>query len=771
MRGISLFFQEIKAMASNRKMLIPVIAVLFIPLLYSGMFLWAFWDPYDHLDELPVAVVNNDKGAAFNGEELHIGDDLVEKLKENKQFDWHFVDEKEGKEGLKQQKYYMLIEIPEDFSKNATTLQEDHPEKLKLIYMPNESFNFLSAQIGGTAVEKIKEEVANTLTATYAEAMFDNIKKMANGLSEASDGAKQLNDGIRSAKDGTEQLHDGMNQAKDGSEEIYKNLTLLAEKSIAFKDGLQKASSGSEQLNSGLGQLNDGFVRMQEGQSQLLAGAKKAEAGSKQLSSGLNEVLGGMKQMDEKLPQLAQGSEQLSHGANQLAASLTQWQQGAEQTKAGAAKVSGGLEQLVVQLDALIAQTTDPQQKATYEALKANIAQLAAGSKQVADGIDQLATGAVKIKGGADQLAQGATQLHQGHVALSDGVKRLLAGQQQLADGAKVLASGQTQLVQGMTTLNEKMAEAKSGVEKLAEGSGGLASGLEQLASGSHKLQDGAQQLADGSGQLVDGMEKLTNGTTELNDGMKKLDEGSAELAAKLKDGAKEASDVKANEDVYDMFAEPVKVKNEKINEVPNYGTGFTPYFLSLGLFVGALLLSIVFPLREPAAAPRSPFSWFFAKFGVLVIVGIIQALLADSVLLIGLDIEVQSVPRFILFSIATSITFLSVIQFLVTVFGDPGRFIAIIVLILQLTTSAGTFPVELIPKALQPFNAWLPMTYSVFGFKAVISSGDFAFMWENVGKLAMFIIVMVAGTLFYFTIQHKRQFTTIVEKETSEAM
>ncbi len=128
MHTFQLLMKEIKAVTSNRKVLIPIIAVLFIPLLYSGMFLWAFWDPYDHLDDLPVAVVNKDKGTTFEGEELRIGDDLVDKLREKKKFDWHFVSEQEGEKGLKEQRYYMLIEIPEHFSQHATTLQDDHPK-------------------------------------------------------------------------------------------------------------------------------------------------------------------------------------------------------------------------------------------------------------------------------------------------------------------------------------------------------------------------------------------------------------------------------------------------------------------------------------------------------------------------------------------------------------------------------------------------------------------------------------------------------------------
>lgn len=766
MHAFQLWLKEWKAILTNRKVLIPVIAVLFIPLLYSGMFLWAFWDPYNHLDELPVAVVNQDKGAMLDGKEIHLGKDLVEKLKENKQFDWHFVTEHEGEKGLKEQKYYMLIQIPDDFSRNATTLQDDHPKKLELIYKPNEGFNFLSAQIGETAVEKIKNEVANAITETYAESMFDTIQTVADGLTKASDGAAQLHDGLSQAQNGTNRLYDGMKKAQDGSETLYHHLATLAEKSVSFTDGLHQAASGSLQVQTGIETLYNGMKQMTAGQEKLLSGAKQAQQGTANLASGTRRVYEGMQALDARIPQLLQGSEQLSGGAEKLASSLAQWQQEAARVQTGA---TGGLEQLAAQLDALIAQTPDPTQKAVYEQLKQlkkNVGEL---NKQVENGIAQLNDGAKALQSNAALLNKGAKKLHEGHIALDRGVDELLAGQQQLVNGADALANGQEQLVSGMNTMYEKMQEAAQGASQLAHGSGTLSSGLQTLAQGADQLQDGTRRLANGSQQVADGTKELTNGTKHLQDGVNQLTDGSKELANKLKEGAEQASDVKANEAVYDMFAQPVNLHKEEINKVPNYGTGFTPYFLSLGLFVGALLLSIVFPLREPAGVPRSPLHWFLAKFGVLIGVGILQALLADVVLLVGLDLHVKSVPLFIVFSIVTSITFLSVIQFLVTVFGDPGRFIAIVVLILQLTTSAGTFPLELIPRSLQHFNAWLPMTYSVFGLKAVISSGDFSFMWENISKLLLFVVAMMMGTLVYLTIQHRRQFATAVE-QASEA-
>jgi len=229
------------------------------------------------------------------------------------------------------------------------------------------------------------------------------------------------------------------------------------------------------------------------------------------------------------------------------------------------------------------------------------------------------------------------------------------------------------------------------------------------------------------------------------------LQAGTDELNKKLSEAADEASSLHANDKTYDMMATPAEVDTAHINKVPNYGTGFAPYFISLGLFVGALLLTIIFPLVDSAGIPKNGWSWFVSKLAVMVTVGVIQSLFIATLVLYVLDIDVQNVPLFYLFTIFTSLTFITLIQFLVTLGGNPGRFIAILILILQLTSSAGTFPLEVIPKAVQFFNPLLPMTYSVKGFKAVISSGDYSFMWQNVGILAVYIIGSMLISLGYF--------------------
>ncbi|CAG9612942.1 hypothetical protein BACCIP111899_02120 [Bacillus rhizoplanae] len=782
MRGFKLLGKEFATILKSKKILVPIIAVLFIPVLYAGMFLWAFWDPYSQLDDLPVAVVNLDEGAVYNGKPIEAGKELVDNLKENKSFKWEFVSDKKAKEGMDDRKYYMTIRIPKDFSKNTTTLLDENPKKSKLEYIPNESLNFLSSQIGGSAIESIKSEVASSVTKTYAETMFDSLKDVSKGFADASEGAGKLHDGTGQLKDGSQQItnglgdltkkaNDGLNQLATGSNQITNGLGELNSKVSAMPSGLNQLLNGSQQITGGLNELTNPKGKLQSNLGKLLNG-------SQQITDGLNQYTDPQGDYQSGFKAAQKGAQEISAGASGLSQGVSEWKKQADtlsgvaqQTAGGAQQVSKSLADLNEQIKNLPEEYRKQLQPAVQGIMEGS-QQVSKGTAGVAQGVQGLAgeKGAGKIEAGATQLASGASDLNKGINQLSE---KSIAGLNQLATGSGQVTGGLGQLV-------DSKGEFQTGLNQLATGSGQITGGLNELASqsgqlisGVSALLDGSQQISGGLGQFVNpkgdfqsGLTQLQEGSGQVTNGLGEANDGSKELATKLGEGAKETSEVKGDEKKYDMFAAPVKVKTEKEAEVPNYGTGFTPYFLSLGLFVGALLLSIVFPLRETVGIPKSGFSWFISKFGVLLAVGVIQALIADAILLFWLGVEVQSVPYFVLFSIITSLSFIALVQFLVTAFSDAGRFVAILTLILQLTTSAGTFPLELIPKPLQVFNAWFPMTYSVSGFKAVISSGDYSFMWHNAGILMIFIVLLSLGTIGTLTWMHKRQFGKFAEAE-----
>ncbi|MEH7494251.1 YhgE/Pip domain-containing protein [Neobacillus niacini] len=703
------FKAELKSILTNRKVLVPIIAILFIPVLYAGMFLWAFWDPYKYLEDLPVAIVNQDEGAELAGERLEIGDDLIKNLKESKTFDFDIVDKEKGYKGLEDQKYYILVEIPSDFSENATTLLEDQPQKLQIKYVPNEGANFLSAQIGETAMKEIKAEISKEIVATYSESIFEKVTQMGDGLAQASEGAGQLNDG--SAK-----LNEGAGQIKE-------NLQTLASKSIEFEEGINSAAAGTTEVAKGTAAIQQGLQEADDKLSLLVTGTEKAQAGAEQIK--------------EELPAgIAAGiNSQLSGSTEKLNVGIDQFE---SQLNAG--------------LSAQIAEQMIAQQTAKMQELAGALIANGVPAETVS-GIMAQQTAPTKTEV-QQQVAQAITPgLHQGFTQFKSQVNGQLLG---ATAGLESQLKKQTdpvfdQLIGGIGEINSNQVRFQQGIHQLYTGSTALNAGANQLTAGMGELSAGADKITEGTG-------KLAEGSTELQAGTEKLQDGTSELNEKLSDGAEAANSVQADDDTYDMMGEPVKVDKKEINNVPNYGTGFAPYFVSLGLFVGALIISIVFGLIEPAVQPASARDWFFGKLGVITIIGVVQALLVDFVLLVGLGIEVQSLPLFILTTIITSMVFVTLIQMLVTTLADVGRFIAILVLIMQLTTSAGTFPLVLIPEALQPFNAFFPMTYTVQAFKAVISSGDFAYMWHNNLILLAYIAGFMVVTFIYLTFTFKRK-------------
>ncbi|MEK4965347.1 YhgE/Pip domain-containing protein [Weizmannia sp. FSL K6-3076] len=958
MNGYTLFGKELKQIIRQPKILIPLIAVILAPVLYAGMFLWAFKDPYAKMDQLPVAVVNQDQGAKMDGQQLTLGKDLVSNLKKSDAFDFHFVSEQHAMDGLRNRQYYMVIKIPESFSNNATTLLDKNPEKLQLQYMPNDSYNFLSSQIGETAMRKVKEKMADEISKTYAESVFQTVEKMAGGFKTASTGAAKLNEGAgkldngvtvlkqgsgrllfgaASLQNGSTKVHNGALAVNSGAAALNKGMPVLQAGIVKTGDGAQKLNVGAGRLYAGAVSLNNGTAQANTGAKTLKANLEKLTSGSITFTKGLSDAASGAEKLASGTSDLSTGLNQLSTtGSHSLLAGALKLQKGAGDLESGSslltsklkeaetaipAKLNAGITQMKTELpgkvaedvsaelnksvgqigsgltaaqsqisstmaaqiadsvteeqikqtdelvetmgkqanlpDAQIAQMkkeaenriqigkqdvqdnlqkqinaglSDPfnriKQKAqaavpsedaiaasissqtdpAFDQLSAGISepnaniendkdphtvksslhQLYAGAAKLNNGIADLNAGeqtyitglqnqfipnlqkandgAAGLQTGAEKLANGLKQINSGAGTLAAGAGKLADGSAALAEGTNKLQSGSSQLVNGSFALKNGTGSLVSGTNKLQSGSARLTAGAEKLANGTGQLASGTGQLASGSGQLASGIKELNGGSGRLSDGTKQLKNGTAELKNKLGDAAKTASKIQANNKTYNMMADPVSLHTTHYDRVPNYGTGFTPYFLSLGLFIGALILTIVYPLVESAGIPKNGISWFFSKLGVLLIVSILQSVIADVIILSGVGIHVKNVPLFLLFSVLTSFTFMALIQFLVTFLQNPGRFLAIVILILQLTSSAGTFPLEVIPKFIQWFNPLLPMTYSVRGFKAVVSSGEMGVMWQNAGILLIYIAAAEILTLLYFVIRYRRQYGPLHE-------
>lgn len=708
---------EWKKLAGNKLLLISFVVIMFIPILYAGFFLKSVWDPYGKTGELPVAVVNLDESVDYQGKTLDVGDQLVENLKKNDLLDWHFVSEKAAKEGIKDRKYYMVVTLPKNFSKNASTLLDKEPKKMNITYETNGSLNYIGEVIGETAAKQLKSEVSANVTKAYAESIFGQIEKVGDGFTQAADGSKKLDDG-------TKQLNDGIGQ--------------LASNVGPLQTGVGQLNDGSQTLANGVGAYTAGVGQLADGSNQLVAK-------NEELNSGVTALNGGLNDLNSKVQALPEQSQQLADVANQIKAVTATVDESVQKLSQGATGLVAGANALNEKLpaDDQIQKLSGALDPAAFNSMPAEqqaqvLAQAAAmvnGYTDIKDGVSQkLIPGATQISGGLNQLGQNTPTLADGAASLANGTTQLNAVAPTLQAGVGQLAEGGNKVSAGVKLYTDSVAQ--------------LQAGASQLTANSSALNSGANALNGGIGQISGKLPDLISGVTQLNDGSSQLKDGTKELSSKLKDGAKEVNGITATDKTFDMLASPDKLTHKEYSHVENYGAALAPYVLSLALYVGALVFNFIFPIRKISMTGQSSFSWWLSKFSIGLVAAVAMAVV-EAGLILALGLHVESVAQFMTMAIVTSIAYMFLIMTLAMTFDNPGRFIGMVLLIVQLGGAGGTFPIPLTNNFFKAIHPYLPMSHSIYGFREAISGGLGQGVFVSSALILLAIFVVFSGLLF----------------------
>lgn len=328
---------EWKKLVSNKMLLISCMVMLFIPIMYAGFFLKSNWDPYGNTDKLSVAVVNLDHSVDYQGTQLDIGSDVVDKLKKNDALDWHFVSQEEAQKGLENREYYMVMTLPTDFSTDAATLMETNPEKMTIDYETNGSLNYIGEVISKSAAKDVKAEVSTNVTKAYTEAIFEQLGTIGTGFSEAADGA--------------EEIDEGTGKLADGSQELTNNLEKLSSSTLTFEEGTQTLEVGLKEYTAGVAQVNNGADQLNNGINQLSSKVKPLENGGSLLENGSTDLTNGLKTYTAGVSQLADGTKVLNENSSALQAGTVEVSNGVDQVKSGSDQLLIGLNQLSSELD------------------------------------------------------------------------------------------------------------------------------------------------------------------------------------------------------------------------------------------------------------------------------------------------------------------------------------------------------------------------------------------------------------------------------------
>lgn len=777
--------QEWNRLFKNKILLIVIVAVITIPTIYTTLFLGSMWDPYGNIDKLPVAVINHDVPVTYADQKLDIGGTLMDELKDNDSLDFQFPSEAEAQKGLKDGTYYMVITIPEEFSAHAASLTDAHPEKMTLAYETNPGTNYIASKMSETAMKELESSVQEEVTKTYTEVLFDKLAEMGDGMQEAADGSGELKSGANQLADGNQTITDNLQVLSDstlifadGSRELEVGLS-------QYTDGVSAVAAGAEELKNGVNALDSGVNDAQKGGSDLAAGAADVDDNMTALNAGLSELNAAASALPDAADALNAGAASLSDGAAQLSGGIASLSEGAAGLKDGADALSSGLQSAASSSQSLRngaagisqalstlagaegvpeevrAQIAAVQQQADkfsagVSAYTYGVDKAAAGSAQLASKIPDLQNGISAVQDGADSLKSGIGQLKNGTSALAEQAPALAGGISNAAAGADQLQKqGTSVLRQGAADLDSGLGELAQGSAKLKDGTDTLASGAGQLTSNSKALTEGAAKLTDGAGQIRSGAGKLSDGSRELGDGIGQISEGADTLSKELGSGAEQIRETNTSDQAVDMFAAPVDTEETQITEVANNGHAMAPYMMSVGLWVGCIAFSLMYPLTSHAGQMKSGFRWWISKASVLYLIAVLQAAVMIGALHIFDGFTPVQMGKTVLVACTASLAFMSVMYFFTSLLGRVGSFLMLIFMVIQLAGSVGTYPYELSGSFVPYLHDWVPFTYTVQAFRSTISGG------ESIRGCLIFLLILflifTGLTILEFTVRARK--------------
>lgn len=773
---------EWKNIAKSTWLKIVLCAIMIIPMIYACVFLGSMWDPYGNTDQLPVAVVNNDNEVEYNDSTMDIGKQLSDKLAKNDSMDFNIVSSSKAQKGLKDGKYYMVITIPENFSKNATTLLDDDPQTMMLTYTTNPQTNYIATKMDDSAMAKVKAEISSTVTKTYSKILFKNVKTLSKGFKTAADGSQKLNDGVNTAKDGNATITENLNTLassalvfNDGADSLVKGLS-------AYTEGVSTAKAGAQQLDNNSATLNNGAAQLKAGSSQLLSAVQAAE---KQLGDGINASAG-------QLNTLTSSNKQMEESSKQLSAALTKIQ-GAinsnnlvENDAQAAKKVDGMISTLsttistmnnnAAQLNQLAAaekkqaeqlQATQPQAaqelmlKATSHATQAATLQQVASQLSSSINTDDLKQLSTLLNGNAAVLKN--------QTAANAKTQQLLASSQQLATANNTAVgslvtnlktvqasmkgtSTSVGMVGAVSQIDNGLSTLQSGLKTYTGGVKQVNNGLGTLASNNATLNSGASQLAEGALKISSGSNQLAAGSATLGEGLNTIGEGTGTLTSSLKDASKK-SNIKSTSKTYKQMSTPVDTEKKELTNMPNNGHAMAPYMMSVALYVACMALSLMYPFGKGMTTTDSPVKFLLAKATVMVPLSIVQALILYFSLKGFCGFTPARPGLCLAFMLLLSLAFMAFIAFLAIAFGRIGEFIALIFMVFNLGASAGTYPLETAPHWYKVLHPFVPFTYSVNGFRSVIANATAVPTTE----ILFFVGLLVVSVLLtYLIVRHR---------------
>lgn len=700
-----IYIRDLKHILTIPAAFIIIGGLCLIPSLYAWVNIEACWNPYVNTGNLPVAVVNQDEGTSVNGKFVNVGNEIVDNLKKNHDIGWKFVDEWQGNYQLNEGKYYALIEIPSDFSKDLATLTTQDPQKPNIIYKANEKVNAIATKITDVAKDNLVEEIKANFVDTVNKEAFEFLSTLGVKLEDNKPQIIELKDALNSTAANLEKIDNYVKEANKHADTLKKYLK-------DTKGNLPQITNEVNDLKSVVNNSKDVVTATQNSVDNA--------------SQNLNNSMSSVNDLNSKLQNEINNLKNLNDGVS-----------------------------------------TDTTQK-TIDSIVNLISSMQTNIDKLIDGLEKL-----NDLHNSDKIGNMIDSLN--------SLKSILSSESDKLNNIKSLiesGASQDQINEQLNSLSELSSSFNDKLNLVSSGfTSNISNALNSVSNAVTSSSSDMNSVLDSINVIVPQLNALSNfgisssdvAVKQANNISKELDKFEKDLD-KLIDKTKVLTDKnldklisilnKNSKDIASFISSPVNVKTVELYKAGIFGVALMPFYSVLAIWVGALLSTslLTTECEELEGEHTNLVQKHFGKMLTFMTISLIQSL----IIAVG-DIFIfqapVSVPLLFVFTIVSSILFTTIIFTLVSLFGNVGKAIAIVIMVFQIAGAGGIYPIQTNPKIFEVLQPFWPFTYAIDGFREAIAGPSMPAVYHDLTMLGIFFVIFLALVIFKKTFHHATEF------------
>jgi len=687
---IEIFRNDIKEVFRKTNTWIIIVGLIFLPSMYAWPNILSSWDPYGHTNNIKVAVTSEDDGATVDGKELNLGKSLVEGLKNNKNLDWQFVSNKQqAEDGVRIGDYYASIVVPKNFSQDMTSVSRTEPKRATIEYTVNEKINAISPKITNSGASAIANNISKNFVETANGIIFERLHEV----------------GIK--------FEENLPSIEKAKEEIFK-----------LNDNFSTYESTLSEL---IGKVEYGYNILNNVQN-TLPEIDRVATNSIMIADKAGITINNIQGFNERLLPIINNHlnvvEEVSKEANVIAKELQQKPDKTEEIKARQKALDNRLQASTERLQ-LVKNIFEYFNKLSSERLFNN--QLERVTTLLND-ITTIKEVNNNIYNKMDHYDEIANTVKEEFVNKSARVNEVSSNMNSKLN------------VEVAPLISQVLSKAEVNIDKV---SGIIAGAQGELPAVERKLSETEVKISNAYGKLLSLQAQMPSAKSKiqkLTDEIKKADSGidKNQLFNLLKVDYKQQAE---------FFANPVKLQENKLYHIENYGSAMTPFYTVLSIWVGSLLMSSLLTTKvEDEEKKYKPYQKYFGRGLLFVIISLFQTLIITLGDMYVLGTQATSPYRFVLYALLISLLFSSIIYTIVCILGNVGKAVCIVLLVLQLGSSGGTFPIQMTSEFFQALYPKVPFTYSIGLLREAVGGVYIPAVERDIKILFIYLIIVLVG-------------------------